>query len=204
MEYVFSTKRIEGLPDWAKTERYDVIAEIDPKDCCRWTNETTQEKSLAVQGFLQEKLKLKWHKETRMVGGFDLVVGKKGPKFAPAKTDAKLPDWSDEAIHSGRYLPQLNGIPITMEELAALLSATAEVGHPVVDKTGLAGRYTLYIQYQPPQVNDSRIMEADGTPVQSHALTIFDDLEVLGLELKGTKVPVDVLVIDKIERPSEN
>jgi uncharacterized protein (TIGR03435 family) len=203
---VFSTQRIEGLPDWAQKQTYDVIAEIAPEDCCNWSNETEQEESLAVQGFLQDKLKLKWHTETRMIGAFDLVVAKNGPKFASAQPDAKRPDWTEEFVHSGNgYLPQLNGIPITMEELAAFLSTPGEAGHPVVDKTGLAGRYVLSGQYRSHQANSWRLMEADGTPVQPGAeATVFDDMEVLGLELKRTKIPVDFLVIDSIERPAEN
>jgi uncharacterized protein (TIGR03435 family) len=198
---VFSTQRIEGLPDWAQKQTYDVIAEIDPEDCCPWSNESPQEESLTVQGFLQDKLKLKWHKETRMIGAFDLVVGKSGPKFAPAQPEAKRTHEIDEFS----YLSQLNGTPITMEELAEFLSFPGQAGHPVVDKTGLAGRYVLSGRYRSHQVNDWKLMEADGTPVQpASGATIFDDVQVLGLELKGTKIPVDVLVIDQIERPTEN
>jgi uncharacterized protein (TIGR03435 family) len=139
-----------------------------------------------------------------MIRAFDLVVGKSGPKFALAQADAKRAHEIDEF----RDLWQLNGIPITMEELAKFLSFPGQAGHPVVDKTGLAGRYILSGKYQYCQnpYRAGSLILADGTPVQpeSGCTTIFDDMQVLGLELKGTKIPVDVLVIDQIEQPTEN
>ena len=205
---VFSTERIEGLPDWARKQTYDVIAEIDPEDCCPWSNETPQEESLTVQGFLQERLKLKWHTETRMIGAFDLVVGKKGLKLAPATPGVDYHNGYgvsklDELM--GLDLGYLNGRALTMEEWAAFLSANRQVGHPVTDKTGLAGRYVISGHYRSHQVNNWRLMDPDGTPVQPQAgATVFDDVEVLGLELKETKISVEVLVMDHIEQPAEN
>jgi uncharacterized protein (TIGR03435 family) len=203
IQYVFSTQRIEGLPDWAKKERYDVIAEIDPDDCCRWANETPEEESLTVQDFLREKLKLQWHRETRMVRGFDLVVGKKGTKLVPAPPPA---DTGQSGTNQPMSFPTsaMAGKATSMKEFAEYLST--QVGHPVVDKTELAGRFKFSFQYPRGQgVDSTRLIDPDGTPVQPTAPPpIFDDVERLGLELKGTKVPVDVLVIDQIERPSEN
>jgi uncharacterized protein (TIGR03435 family) len=206
MEYVFSMQRIEGLPDWAQKQTYDVIAEIDPDDCCRWANESDEEESLTVQKFLQDKLKLKWHKETRMIGGFDLVAGKKGPKFAAAAPDAKPPiPLSDQSLGNPWDENGLNWKAISMQEFAKYLST--EVKHPVVDTTGLAGRYQLSGRYQRWGYTGGSydgLIEPDGTPVQPPSgPTVFGYVEALGLELKGTKVPIDFLVIDQIEQPGD-
>jgi len=95
------------------------------------------------------------------------------------------------------------GKATSTKEFAEYLSA--QVGHPVVDKTGLAGKYKFSLPYRYMGDYGSKLIEADGTPVQpQRPPTIFDDVEQLGLELKGTKIPLDVLVIDQIERPNEN
>jgi uncharacterized protein (TIGR03435 family) len=206
MEYGFLVQQIEGLPEWAQKERYDVIAEIDPDDCCRWASESPEEESRTVQEFLQEKLKLKWHRETRMVRGFDLVVGKKPAVFASAPPDAvrdPMDTLMDDLFDPSKGdVWELNGAPVSMKRLAAFLST--QVKHPVIDKTGLAGRYKFSLPYRYMGDGGGQLIEADGTPVQpASPPTIFDDVETLGLELKGVKVPVDVLVIDQIERPGD-
>ena len=208
IEYGFLIQRIEGLPDWAQKQTYDVIAEIDSEDCCRWATETPEEESLTVQKFLQDKLKLKWHRETRMVRGFNLVVGKKPAEFAavhPGGVRDPMNDLMDDLFDPSKgNIWELNGGPVSMKGLATFLST--QVKHPVVDTTGLAGRYEFSVRYPRSQgIDSTRLIDPDGTPVQPPlGSTIFDDVERLGLELKGTKVPIDVLVIDEIERPAEN
>ena len=207
MEYGFLVQQIEGLPEWAQKERYDVIAEIDPDDCCRWASESPEEESRTVQEFLQEKLKLKWHRETRMVRGFNLVVGKKPAQFGAAHPGAvrdPMNDLMDDLFDPSKGdIWELNGGPVSMKGLAAFLST--QVNHPVVDATGLAGRYEFSVRYPRSQgIDSTRLIDPDGTPVQPPAgPTIFDDVEALGLELKGTKVPVEFLVIDRIVRPED-
>jgi uncharacterized protein (TIGR03435 family) len=207
IEYGFLVQQIEGLPDWAQKQTYDVIAEINPEDCCRWASETPEEESLTVQRFLQDKLKLKWHRETRMVRGFDLVVGKKPAQFGvvhPGALRDPMNDLMDDLFDPSKGDIWENSGPVSMKGFATFLST--QVKHPVVDTTRLAGRYKFLVRYPRGQgIDSTRLIDPDGTPVQPPpGPTIFDDVERLGLELKEAKVPIDVLVIDEIERPAEN
>jgi uncharacterized protein (TIGR03435 family) len=133
-----------------------------------------------LRALLEDRFKLVVHTETRGGTEYSLIAEKGGPKMKPA--DANSPRGS------GLGPTMLRGTMSTTE-MASLL--TTILGHPVVDNSGLTGLYQIDLKWAP----DS---EATGPSV----FTAIQ--EQLGLKLEPTHGPIQVLVIDRLEKPSEN
>jgi uncharacterized protein (TIGR03435 family) len=143
---------------------------------------------------------LKVHHETKELPIFALVVAKGGLKMQEGKTgdtySKGLKGIDGKGMGAGSYMVgngKMTAQGISMESLAAQL--TQEVGHIVQDQTGLKGIYDFTLRY-----SDDMAAKAD-----SSVPSIYTALqEQLGLKLEPTKGPVDVIVIDHVERPSAN
>lgn len=159
-------------------ERYDIIAKA--------AGDASEEQTRRMlQALLEERFKLAVHRETKELPVFALVVGKKGPKFRAVKDDG-----SNTEIGGGEG-HRIKAHHITMQQLAGALQGY--VGDPVLDETGLTGLYDLNLDFT---VDEN--MSAEGP-------RIFEAVqEQLGLKLEGRKGPVEVIVIDHMEKPSGN
>jgi len=181
--------QIIGGPAWAEQDRYyiEAAAAVPAGD---------RELMLMLQTLLADRFKLVLHREQRAIPGYRLVLGKGG-----IKAQASAPD-SRSVGQSQRGRIEAQGC--SMAQLALKL---AEVLHrPVLDATGVAGRFDLKLEWTPddmkPPAADPR---ADIAPQSSAGPSIFAALqEQLGLRLESGKVPAEVLVIDSAEKPSEN
>jgi len=187
IEYAYGVRseQISGQPSWALSEHYD----LDAKSEGEGTLTTAQSRQM-VQTLLADRFQLKVHRETQEVSIYALVVGKSGPKFQASAPDA-TGGYSVRAGEKGIHMEAKRG---SMEQLARQLSGAA--GRPVVDKTGLTGTYVYTLDWFP----------ADRTPPPDlDAPDMFAALqEQLGLKLESTKGPIEKLVIDHVEKPSEN
>ena len=212
----FRLKQITGLPDWASYQiRYDIDAKVAEADLPMWKNPALQPEMLRtmLQAMLADRCKLVVHRDNKVVPIYELTVGKKGSKIKPSE-DATFEEIQQK--HPGAHMLTGNVtvasgpdpgeqwfFGVRMSELGTLLSNLA--GRPVLDKTGLKGRYDVsyQIELRPPA-------QADGPPgppmppdfFSSQISTIVEDQ--LGLKLKAGSGPVESLVIDHIEQPSEN
>ena len=198
--------RIVGMPDWMTSERYDIVARISDADAEAWKDPARQKAMLRamLQTLLAERCKLAVHREMKDRTIFAIVVGKNGPKLKAAETSdidalhAKYPNGRAVPGGGGMLGERKNGgtylYGATIGTLSLALSYPA--GRPVVDKTGLTGRYDIEVPRVQSLTADNP--EADGVP------TISDMLEGLGLKLETQKDPVEMLVVDHVERPSEN
>ena len=142
-----------------------------------------------LQTLLADRFKLKFHRETRETPVYALVVANGGPKFRES-----APDTPRKANHgvNGRY-QNMDFTQATMEELADGIG----VDRPVLDQTGLTGKYDFKVEATP----EFRI-NRDPDPTD---ISIFDALQrTLGLKLEARKVPVEILIVDHIEKPTEN
>jgi uncharacterized protein (TIGR03435 family) len=181
------TYQIIGLPKWAEDdELYDIDAKA-PDDI-----PVTQESGRTMMAsLLAERFHLKTHRETREMPVYDLVVMKGGPKFHESAADAS-PILS---LGGPRAWNRLKVTAGTMAQLATQLSVYQEIGRPVIDKTGLTGRY------------DYAMKSAVGTPstddpeVESTFAALQDQL---GLKLEASKANIEVLVVENAEHPSPN
>ena len=198
----FMYNQVQGLPDWSMKERYEIDAKVSEADLAEWKKPGAQSAMLPVmlRAMLEDRLKLAVHRDVKEVPVYALTVGKNGPKFKetnPAET------------HEGMVFPNGNGTLVsdgrTMHLYAASMTALASMlsnwaGRPVQDKTGLTGRYDL--QMANPEMPAAGA-DAGAAPPDPGAsvITLMDDL---GLKLVPAKGQVETLVIDHMERPSEN
>ena len=197
-------KVIEGLPDWARNEEYTIEAKVADADVARWKTLSVKQRELAMQAMMEDRFKLKSHHETRVMAGFALVVAKNGPKFKESVPGDLYPGGL-KGVNGGPWLGIVETGPgvetgqhVSMGELANFLSGPAV--RPVTDQTGLKGFYDFKFTVEPP---DPSTTAEPTMPDWPSIVTMI--LEQLGLKLEsGVKVPVEYLVVDHIERPTEN
>jgi uncharacterized protein (TIGR03435 family) len=196
---------ISGVPGWAADARYEVAAKVGGPDVAAYQKLSKEQRDLMVQAVLVERFKLKAHIETKELPVYELVVAKGGPRLQAAKPDDAYPNaikGPDGVAHAGGITMrpgQIQGQAMAVSALVDVLSR--ELSRTIVDKTGLTGRYDVKLKYTPD--NGSAPM-LNGEPDTS-APSIFTALEEqLGLKLNSAKGPVDTLVVDHIEAPSEN
>lgn len=198
--------RISGGPAWLSSARYDIDAKIDSSMVDELKKLSPDESTLAQQHMLQELLadrfKLTVHRETKNLPIYTLGITKNGSKLQEAK-----PGEIASSSYSGPGRTQsITGQARSIASLVRMLSVT--LGCPVLDKTGLPGKYDFKLEWTPDNGQiPSGSKPDDGTSPQpgSNAFSIFTAIqEQLGLKLVSGKGPVDILVIDHVERPSAN
>jgi uncharacterized protein (TIGR03435 family) len=183
--YDMPEKQILDGPSWLGSTRFDIQATADTGQIKGLTGEQDRDlKRRMVQALFADRFQLKLHRETRALPAYDLVVAKGGLKLQPSKSNGKT-------IGIGRT--HFNGEGLTMTSIAEELSKIT--GRVVVDKTNLADRYDLKLEWS-----------ADDAPAADNsAPSLFTAIqEQLGLKLEPAKEPVPVLVIDHVEAASPN
>lgn len=180
--------QISGLPGWARSDTYDIEAKMDEETLSVLqklpSKEQTWQRQFMQQALLADRFKLQIRRETKEMPVYALVVAKGGLKLKESRVIVKM--WSAGGgritIKAGRTDDLVIGL-------------TSDVDRAVVNKTGLTGKYDIDLKW----TTDDRQGTPDAGP------SIFTALEEqLGLKLMPTKGPVDVLVVDHVERPSEN
>ncbi len=194
---------LQGGPEWIDSDRYAIDARP----------ETPQTRAMMggpmLQALLEDRFKLKVHRETREVPVYALVVAKGGPKLQPTKscTPVDSKQGAVPPIVPGQPLPcgfmdggdgGLDAVGVTVASLCQVFSS--QVHQVVIDKTGLTGLfdYLLAIHIGPPGGRPGD----EPTPETSDA--VMDSLQKLGLKLEPSKGAAEFVVIDHVERPSGN
>jgi|SRR5208337_1627287 len=213
--------QVSGGPSWINSERYDVDAKEEDSDFEALQklppDQRGEQIRLRVQSLLADRFKLTFHRETKELPVYALVVAKNGPKLQEAKPGDTYPNGMkglDGRAHAGMMRMgrgQLTGQAIPLASLVGMLSQ--QLGRTVVDKTGLKGNYDFTLQWTPDQSQPAMLMGPEGGKPgpdnaprpESSGPSIFTAIqEQLGLKLESQKGPVEILVIDHVERPSEN
>ena len=190
--------QLSGGPGWVGTERFDITARSDAEsakgleDIAKMTDaqrRTVREQmGEKLSSLLADRFQLVVHKETKDQPIYALVVSKSGPKLQEVKEAG-----ARQGMNMGRGRAQ--GFGASVEMLVQDLSSV--MGRPVIDKTGLSGKYDFVLEWTPDMA-----ATGDSAPVGP---TIFTALqEQLGLRLESQKGPVENIVIDRAEKPSEN
>jgi uncharacterized protein (TIGR03435 family) len=166
-------------------------------------------RQLMLQSLLKDRLKLTIHHETRQLPIYSLVIAKNGSKLQETKTDPATPGVPVRRGGPSVRTSRTGSGPITLtvlhcasEDLASVF--VPHVGRTVVDKTGLKAIYDFTLQFSP---EDASAIPTGSSPatLDPTAPSIFTAVqEQLGLKLESGKGPVDVIVIDHVERPSGN
>ena len=193
-----------GIPGWAKTERFDIEAKVSPADVEEYKKLSMDQRQLMMQTLLADRFKLQAHRETKEQPVYLLVVAKSGSRLTEAKADES--DGPRRLMNRSR--DHIEGMGIEMSQLASSLTQIA--GRTVLDKTGLTGKYDLKLHWTPDEVGTPLKAADSAQPTNEPASTssgpsIFTAVqEQLGLKLEASRGPVECLVIDHVEQPSEN
>ena len=199
---------IEGGPDWARSDRYQINAkpEGNPRP------EMIQGPML--QALLEDRFKLKIRRETRDVPVYALIAAKGGPKLQkfkegsctkappPPAPGQKLCGFPSSEIKGPNLTVEVHGM--TLEEFSKMILNILD--RPVVDKTGITGLFDFHLEFSPDETTPGFHSDtpADG-PTDRRGPSIFTAVqEQLGLKLESAKGSREFLVIDHVERPSEN
>jgi bla regulator protein blaR1 len=207
--------RILGAPEWVKTERFDIQAKVAPEDAPKLDKLSRSQRDSMLLALLVDRFGLKYHRETRDLPFFTLVVAKGGPMLKESTPESGGTEGSRRGgMTMIRGMGNIVGRASSMENLAHVL--TPQVGRMVIDKTGLTGAYDYTLHWTP----DNMPMPGPGgaggavagaptsggsAPPDASGPGLLTALqEQLGLKLESEKGPVDVIVIDHIDKPSEN
>jgi uncharacterized protein (TIGR03435 family) len=186
--YGIQKKQIANAPDWVNTKEWEVNGELDADGM-----PDIRQIRVLVRKLLVDRFKLVAHTEQREMPVYALTVTKGGAKLEKSTADPNgLPDERDRQS-AGESSVEFKNVPIG--QLVTLLDFRLD--RPVVDRTGLAGRYDFALKYT---------MDETRAPVEGNpAPGVFTALqEQLGLKLEPMKAAADVIVIDKVEQPEAN
>jgi len=188
--YNLKSFQIVGAPGWLSSERYAIIAKSPDGTVVATPPGADKNMPLRVQALLKDRFHLAAHREQHELPVYILVIAKGGSKLKEPDPDQKF------RLRLGRgSIVTEGGGKVAM--LATLLEN--QLDRKVIDETGLAGAYKIDLKWEPDPPAGAPASELAKGP------TIFTALqEQLGLKLESAKRPVDVLVIDHVERPSEN
>jgi len=188
MKYAYGVhaNQIVGGPEWMATEKFDLLADPGTE-----TRPSSDEMKRLVQALLADRFQLTFHRAKRELPVYAIVTAKAGPKLTKSAGDPN-------GIPTVGFSPsgKLGAGNATMADLATFLQRYV-MDRPVVDRTGITGRYDLSLAWtpdQPPATDNPNAPPGLFTAIQ----------EQLGLKLEAVKAPVEVMVIDRVERPSAN
>lgn len=188
--------QIVGLPNWADSETYDIEAKVSAETAPEFRKLLPMQRNPMLQSVLAGRFHLVCHFETRTLPAYALVVAKGGPKLTEVQPGTLPNGFTDP----GGISADRNTIAATTAPISLLMAVLQQrLGRPVVDRTGLTGRYTFKLNWTPASA------PAPNTPDGDQGASIFTALqEQLGFKLEATHAPVQVLVVDHIDRPTEN
>jgi len=220
--------QIQGGPNWLASARFDIVAKAETPQLDR------EKLKPLLQSLLAERFNLQIHRETRELPTYALVVGgpklqksemqtdepevEPAPKAAPSGAPGVAGRATDDVVRGGPRTRgaqirigrgQVNAQMISLSELAGLLAQ--QLGRPVKDKTGIEGKFDFKLEWTPDEAMRGGVPAGEGAPREGSPAgdasgpSIFTALqEQLGLKLESDKGPVEILVIDRIEKPSAN
>jgi uncharacterized protein (TIGR03435 family) len=207
-----------ALPDWVRKERFEIQASMAvnsvPSYTLRQTHSVdTPEVNQMLQVLLEDRFRLKVHWEMKEIPVYTLTVGKNGPKLKSSTAESVRRETSDGVLIEVHGLTGISAGPSTLEgfrrtQMEFVGSSMKEAAgtfamyfdRPVVDRTGLKGEYDFSIDY-----DDDATLRVPGNPFSGLTPSALSAaLQAVGLKLESTKASVNILVVDHVEKPSEN
>jgi uncharacterized protein (TIGR03435 family) len=194
--YRVKADQIVGGPPWLDTDLYDMEAKAEKPS-------TPDELHTMLMNLLVDRMQLKFHLEQREMRRYTLTVDKDGPKMTPHEAQTAHDPWMDLAQEKFLHL-KFTATAAPLQYVAFQFSQV--VDRPVVDMTGLNGGYDFTLSFTrdlPPGFPEGG--KINGEDPDTSGPNIFQAIkQQLGLELKADKGPVQVIVIDHVEKPSAN
>jgi uncharacterized protein (TIGR03435 family) len=183
--------QILSAPEWVNADRWDITAKSDGPT-------TLPQKYEMAKTMLRGKFQMEFHREARDLPIYLLTAVKDGPRFEKPADAGLRPGLR---IRTG--LISANNWDVS--GFAAILAG--QINTPVIDKVGLTGKFDFTLRWTPApnEGNFASAGASDVSPADPAGPSLFSAIQdQLGLKLESSKGPIDVLVIDKIEKPSQN
>jgi uncharacterized protein (TIGR03435 family) len=209
-QVLWRSDRLKGVPDWAMSDHYDLVAKVSPEDAAEWQKHSgnmLDNKTLqgALQAMLKDRCKLVVHRIPAEISGYDLVLAKHtaGPRSTVAgetfpegvrlNADGSRSGYIGDLKNNSRKLVYYN---TTMDPFVASFSFV--IGAPIRNSTGLTGHYDLELKDAWPLHTEDPDLYRGMKPSDRY------DIGASGLRLQPALLPSTTLVIDHIEKPSQN
>jgi uncharacterized protein (TIGR03435 family) len=221
--------QIIGAPSWFNSDRYDLSAKMDASVAAKLENLSPDQRKRAraqmLRELLEDRFKLKVHRETKEVKGYSLVLANNGVKLKEAKPGDTYPDGirlHGTVTGAGQIFtigdsknPGAMTITSQGTSIASLAGAlTQQLRYTIVDKTGLTGIYDFKLEWTPAPDSSETVGPYDGLRNVEHPAVSYDPTgfpylpkalqQQLGLKLESGKVSGEIIVVDHVERSSEN
>jgi uncharacterized protein (TIGR03435 family) len=206
--------QITGLPDWALTQRYDLVAKMSAADITSFQKlsnaEQEQWREAMMRSLLAERFSLTLHHGTKQIPVYHLVVAKESSNFVDSTNNPNPPlgKGDDGKPHQGtQFLKDTSTWQAwSMENFSGFLSAPAYgVGRPVLDKTGMTSTYDFHLNWSVYSARPAMPNAATGDATEPDDTTsIFAALKAVGLRLQPATGPMETIVVDHVEKPTEN
>lgn len=198
LAYWLHPKQVTGGPPWAESDKYDMAGKPDAPG-----QPNVDQMKMMIQKLLADRFQLKFHWEKRDLSVYAVRIAKNGAKIVKSQDDPKgYPGWNFGRTASGTALTFRNS---PMSQITAVLQNFLD--KPVVDQSGLSDRYDFTVTFtldagQAVRLGGAPVPAADNPDAAPDIFAAFQ--QQLGLKLEPAKAPVDVMVIDQVEKPSEN
>jgi uncharacterized protein (TIGR03435 family) len=209
----FQGTQLSGGPDWIRSAEgiYDIEAKVDPDSLKNLSPEDQTSKMRSMlQSLLNERFKLGIRRETKEQPVYVLTVGKNGPKLQKSRFNPKDCDDPANHCHEGGA-GQGRGIHVKGYGMAELVVSVSNfTDHPLVDRTGLTGLYDIDtegwvpMRPRPPRPPGAEPTAEDLAFADPARPTLYMIFEGLGLKMESSRAPVEMIVIDHVEKPTEN
>jgi uncharacterized protein (TIGR03435 family) len=193
--YGLHPRQIEGGPAWFDTDRFDIAAQSDTQG-----SPNKQQLTTMLQKLLADRFQLRLHREKKELSIYAITVAKSGSRLPPSAEDPGGPPTASLDIR-GRFTAS----NMNLQEFTEGLQGQV-LDRPVVNRTGLPGRFDFTLNWTPDEFQFQSFNVKPSPPDNDATLPdLFQALEdQLGLKLESTKGPVEVLVIDHVEKPAAN
>ncbi len=198
LAYWLHPKQLTGGPAWTESDKFDMAGKPDAPG-----QPNVDQMKLMIQKLLADRFQLKFHFEKRELQVYAVRLAKTGANITKSQDDPNgIPGWGFRRSPSGMIMAFRNS---PMSQFTAVLQNSMD--RPVVDQTGLSERYDFTLNFTPDPAQ-AALLGGPPTPAGDNpdaAPDLFAAFQQqLGLKLEPTRAPVEVMVIDKVEKPSEN
>jgi uncharacterized protein (TIGR03435 family) len=201
--------QIAGLSGWADSAGFDVNAKMDADSVEAFKklskDDANDQRRVMMQQMLEDRFHLKVHHENREMSVYNLVIAKGGfllKEADPNNTYPNGPKGPDGQSHGGMMMMRDGELTAQAVQISGLINIlSSQLHRQVIDKTGLTGKYDITLKYATDNPHED---SASAATAESAPSLITAVQEQLGLKLESVKGPVDTIVVDHIEQPSEN
>jgi len=194
--YSLNPKEIFGGPEWTDTDHYDTVAKTPGQ-----VEPNPDEQMAMLRKLLADRFQLAFHREQKEMPIYALTVAKSGPKLQKSTAPVdEQPYLITVVLPDHLRLPARNA---TIGQFAATMRH-AWLDRPVVDRTGISGRYDFVLEWTPDETQFGGELHLPANPDNPEPDLFAAVQQQLGLRLEATRGPTEILVIDRVKQPSEN